>query len=233
MKTRGVVLAVVIFLAAVFLINRLRTHTAASTDAHAVAFSAEQPALPAQLPVQSPMAATAASVPQSAWTETKSVADFQREIVKCFGSESAYAGTRTSEQLVNEIVKSNPILSSTVEVENIHLRLKDGSERRMHLIPSDRAQNKNGRELRLFSLDSDGLPVLIPLPKQQRNNPTPAFLESLQKEGTRIFHQVKEVRMLKDGSHLSVNTIDDKVFEFQLFGREKSFSCRGLDCLCH
>jgi hypothetical protein len=54
----------------------------------------------------------------------------------------------------------------------------------------------------------------------------------LKKDATVEFHQVKENKFLTDGSNISMNTINDRVFEFQLFGKSTSFSCREIDCRC-
>jgi hypothetical protein len=157
---------------------------------------------------------------------------FQKEIAHCFGADSPLAKSTNTDRLVEQILASNPTQKAQLEVENTHVRLKDGSIRRLHLIPSDTSSSQSAKELRYYSLDNEGLPVLIPLPEERRLNPTPEFLASLLSEGTVVFHQLKENRFLKDGSHLSLNTINTHVFEFQLFSKEKTFSCRELECQC-
>lgn len=157
---------------------------------------------------------------------------FQSEIAKCFGTESPVSQSTSTDRFVHELLAMNESVRSTFEVENIHVRLKDGTLRRLHLIQADPSSGKNVKELRYFSLDSEGMPVKIPLPDDKRMNPSPEFIDSLKSEGTLVFHQLKEKRTLKDGSELSLNVINNHVFEFQLFGKEKSFFCRELECQC-
>jgi hypothetical protein len=72
----------------------------------------------------------------------------------------------------------------------------------------------------------------IPLKPDETLNPKPEFVDSLKKQGSIIFHQIKEKKTLKDGTRVSLNTVNDHIFEFQIFGRDKTLSCRELDCLC-
>jgi hypothetical protein len=138
----------------------------------------------------------------------------------------------SADALVEQILATHPAQKSQFEVENTHVRLKDGSIRRLHIIQSDQSGGKSARELRYFSLDAEGLPVPIPLPDKDRLDPKPEYIESLKKEGTVVYHQVKENRTLQDGSNISLDVINNSVYEFQLFGKEKTFSCRQLNCQC-
>lgn len=183
------------------------------------------PPPPSENPQASPTVSTGTSSPAM-------IEKFQKEIVKCFGAESPYAKMSSADELVKQILETHPAQKSQFEVENTHVRLNDGSVRRLHLIQSDASGGKNTRELRYYSLDAEGLPVLIPLPDKDRLNPSEAFIDSLKKEGTVIYHQVKENRTLKDGSSISLDTINNSIYEFQLFSKEMTFSCREIICQC-
>lgn len=162
----------------------------------------------------------------------RAVKEFQQEIAKCFGAKSPYTASATADEFIQKVLAANPVAKTQFEVENTHLRLKDGSVRRIHLIESDRSNGRSAREVRYFRLDAEGLPVAIPLPEKDRVNPSETFLASLKKDATVEFHQVKENKFLTDGSNISMNTINDRIFEFQLFGKNTSFSCREIDCRC-
>jgi len=159
------------------------------------------------------------------------VRQFQENVKACLGDHEL-SQSPNPESLIRHYLEKNPPQSSQFQLENTHVRLPDGSTRRVHLIHSDGGNSKYGTELRYFQLDEEGLPVRIPLKPEETFNPKPEFLDSLKKQGHVIFHQVKENKLLKDGTNISLNTVNNKVFEFQIFGKEKTLSCRELDCLC-
>jgi hypothetical protein len=171
-----------------------------------------------------------AALPQKPQPIDTAVVHFQENIKACLGVE--LAKNTSPESLIQNYLEKNPVQDAQFQLENTHVRLPDGSTRRLHLIHSDSTNSKHAREFRYFQLDAEGLPVRIPLKKEESFNPRPEFLESLKKQGSVVFHQVKENKILKDGTNLSVNTVNDKVFEFQVFSKNKTLSCRELDCLC-
>jgi hypothetical protein len=155
---------------------------------------------------------------------------FQENIKACLGAD--LSKNTTPENLIQNFLEKNPVQNSQFQLENTHVRLPDGSTRRLHVIQAENSNSKGARELRYFQLDAEGLPVRIPLNREETFNPRPEFLEALKHQGSVIFHQVKENKLLKDGTSLSLNMVNDKVFEFQVFGKDKTLSCRELDCLC-
>ncbi|MGZ3742550.1 MAG: hypothetical protein ACXWRE_14515 [Pseudobdellovibrionaceae bacterium] len=156
--------------------------------------------------------------------------EFHQEAEKCLGPEMAKNSTPT--ELIQELEKKNPVQSTRFELENTHIRLPDASMRRLHLIPAENSQGQGGTELRYFSLDEEGLPVRIPLPPEQSFNPKAEFLASLKKQGTVTYHETKEIQTLRDGTTLALTTLNNKIYEFQIFHGGKSFSCREIHCLC-
>lgn len=167
---------------------------------------------------------------QDTQSEPATVAQFQEKAEQCMGSE--LAKNTSPDDLVKELEKTNPVVKSQFQLENTHIQLPDGSQRRMHLIVADNTNNKDARELRYYKLDAEGLPERIELSKEQTYNPKPAFLESLKKQGTVIFHQTKDSKTLKDGASMILTKVNDKVHEFQIFNHGKTFSCREFSCVC-
>lgn len=167
-----------------------------------------------------------------AYQEPKAVSasDFQSKATQCMGPE--LGKSTTPDDLLRELFKNDPIVSSQFELENTHIQLPDGSERRMHLILADDTQHKGALELRYFKLDAEGLPERIPLSREQTYNPKPEFLQSLKSQGKTIYHETKDTRTLKDGTSMILTMIDDKVYEFQIFAQGKTFSCREMNCAC-
>jgi hypothetical protein len=141
-------------------------------------------------------------------------------------------GITTPEALLTYLNKSVGVQSETKDIENYHIRLADGSERRLHLTPSDSDNGANHTELRYFKLDAEGYPERIPLTPEQTLDPKPEFMNSLLSQGKIELHQVHAVMQLKDQSSLLLETRNDRVYEFQLRGEDKTLSCRELNCLC-
>lgn len=157
--------------------------------------------------------------------------EFQSKVAECFSSP-ALLSAETPEVFFRNLITENPVQESQFEMENTHIQLPDGSLRRLHLIPSDRSNNSKTLELRYFKLDADGLPQRIPLSKEQTFHPKPEFIQSLKDQGKVVFHQTKEHQLLKDGAQVSLDQVDDKIFEMQIFSADKTFSCRAMKCEC-
>lgn len=160
------------------------------------------------------------------------VADFQKKIHDCFPDLNV-EGITNSEQLLRQEVTDNPVQKTQFEMENTHIELPDGSLRRIHLIPSEKANSANILELRYFKLDAEGLPERIPLSDKETYNPSKEFIDSLKSQGRVVFHQTKEHRWLKDGTQIEINRVDHQIFELQISQPDKTLSCRALRCLCH
>lgn len=169
-------------------------------------------------------------VQQEPQAQAATTAQFQEKAAQCMGPE--LAKNPTPDDLVRELEKTNPVVKSQFQLENTHIRLPDGSERRLHMIIADNTNHKNARELRYFKLDADGLPERIPLSPEQTFNPKPEFLRSLIGQGEVIYHQTKDSKTLKDGASMILTMVNNKVYEFQIFNHGKTFSCRELNCVC-
>jgi hypothetical protein len=157
--------------------------------------------------------------------------DFQAKISDCFDNPRL-ASAETPEIFFKDLIAENPVKDSQFEMENTHVQLPDGSLRRIHLIPSDSSNNAKTLELRYFKLDGEGLPERIPLSRKQTINPSQEFIQSLKDQGKVVFHQLKQHQLLQDGTQVALNQVDDKIFEMQIFGADKTFSCRAMKCDC-
>lgn len=130
--------------------------------------------------------------------------------------EVAAQAIATPEALLEYLQKSVGIAQEDVLIENYHLKLTDGSLRRLHLI---------GKEIRLYKLDQEGFPERVALPAG-------ATLESLLEQGHLQRHELRAELKLKDGSAINVEKHDQKVFEFQFNNHGRLLSCRQSTCQC-
>ncbi|WII72292.1 hypothetical protein QJS83_00230 [Bdellovibrio sp. 22V] len=150
--------------------------------------------------------------------------NFLESLQKC-APEVAAQAIATPEALIEYLQKSVGVKTEEISLENYHLTLADGSKRRVHVITSDNSNSPNTKEIRFFKLDEEGYPERLPL----KGNET---VESLLAQGTVTKHEAKSQLLLKDGSTVSLEMHDKKVFEFQFNNHGKLLSCRFKDCHC-
>ncbi len=157
--------------------------------------------------------------------------NFLKSLQACRADMTAQ-GVATPEALLAYLQKSIGKVSEIKEVENYHVKLPDGSERRLHMIPSDKENSGDHVELRYFKLDAQGYPEKIQLKPEESLDPKAEFIHSLLSQGEVNYHQIRSIAKLKDESTLSLDIRDDKVFEFQWRGSDHTLSCRQLNCQC-
>lgn len=168
-----------------------------------------------------------ASVPSTSNSEETD--NFAETLAACWQDHS-HSQAQNPVGLVRDL-EATGVRERRLQLENWHLRLPSGEEKRIMLLPSDR-ENANGRlEVRLFDVDAEGLPVPQKLgPKAY--NPSARFLQELKSQGEIQFHQRKENIALNDGQSLDVEWINGQLHDLQVFTNNKSFSCRNLNCHC-
>lgn len=152
------------------------------------------------------------------------VDNFHESLQKC-APEIAAQGLGTPEALVQYLQKTIGIQSEEVSLENFHLTLPDGSQRRIQVVIADNTNSTTKKELRLFKLDPEGYPERLPLK-------TTDNLKSLLALGSLARHEVRSQFTLKDGSSLSLELHNDQVFEFQFNNQGQLLSCRHRACHC-
>ena len=154
---------------------------------------------------------------------------FEKSLTECI-SLNTFNPLRSSSELIQYLQSLNP--TKSIQIENYHFKLPNGDERRVHLIPTENGDKGVGRELRLFKLDSDGMPERIEAGSQLEKNPTNEEVQGLLSQGKVFYHQTKEVWTFPDDMNLNVEFQNNKVFEFQLQVQTQTFSCRLNDCEC-
>lgn len=139
--------------------------------------------------------------------------------------EIAAQAIATPEALIEYLKKSVGVAEEIKDIENYHIKLADGSERRIHIIGDDNTNSTTKKEIRFFKLDEEGYPERIPLGPEDN-------LESLLKQGELSYSDNKGRWVLKDQSVLSLETRNARIFEFQYQGLNHTLSCRGMHCRC-
>lgn len=154
---------------------------------------------------------------------------FERALSECLSLNSSVP-IKNSNELVKYLMSLNP--KRNIEIENYHIKLAQGEERRIHLIPKENGDSGSKKEMRYFKLDKDGIPERIELPAEVVKLKTQDQVLALLSQGQLTFKQSKEVWLFEDEMSLNVDFQNNKVFEFQLQVQTQSFSCRVNDCEC-
>lgn len=149
---------------------------------------------------------------------------FLDALKKC-APEIAAQTIATPEALIEYLQKSIGIKHKEIPLENYHLTLDNGDQRRIQILVDDNTNSSDKKELRFFKLDQEGIPERLALSEDET-------LESLLSKGKITRHEVRSELVLKDGSSLNLEMHDNKVFEFQYNNHGQLLSCRFQDCLC-
>lgn len=147
------------------------------------------------------------------------------ETLQTCAPEIAAQAIATPEALIEYLQKSVGISQENIAVENYHITLADGSQRRIHVIANDASNSADKKEIRYYKLDAEGYPERIALKKEDS-------LQSLLGQGTLNRHELRADLKLKDGSAVQLEKHDQKVFEFQYNNHGRVLSCRHNHCQC-
>lgn len=161
------------------------------------------------------------SEPSPAPTE---VNNFRESLERCAPEISAQ-GIGTPEALLEYLTKTIGTKRHDNVVENYHLTLPDGSERRVQVVVDDNTNSTTKKELRFFKLDQEGYPERLNLRKTDT-------LQSLLALGQVKRQEIKSEIELKDGTSITFETHNNKVYEFQFNNLGKMLSCRNSSCHC-
>ncbi len=121
-----------------------------------------------------------------------------------------------------------------IDFHNYHYTLPNGEERRLQIRRDEDPQGNIHKELKLFKLDSEGLPEPIPLPKKQARNPSEETIEELisqgslhftQEIGNRIFENDNYISFVKENGELQNMEvyIDGKVLRCSIDNQENEY----------
>lgn len=155
-------------------------------------------------------------------------ASFQDSLKLCFGGKVSAANPQ---DLVQKL-ESRGVISTETALENWHVVRPNGEEERIMVVPSDRENARGRKEVRLFGVDEEGLPVPKVLPRVKAFDPKEEFIASLKTPGRLVFHQKQEAVTFRDGSSASIEWQNEHIRDLQVFLPEKTLSCRDLNCRC-
>lgn len=176
---------------------------------------------PAQKPNEVPVVANSRTSEEN----EQNIPDTFLENLKKCAPEIAAQAVGTPEALLLYLRQSIGVAKEEVHLENFHLTLPDGSERRLQVLVSDSTNTPDKKELRFFKLDKEGYPERLPLRESDTQ-------ESLLRLGKLTQHESKRTIHLKDKSSVAVEEHNNQVYEFQFNNHGRVLSCRLRACQC-
>ncbi len=160
---------------------------------------------------------------------TATPVDFQDQLRRCLDPQS---DATSPERLIQKMEDELKIKNTEIQSEVWHIRLSDGREQRLMKIPSDRENAKGKSEVRLFDVDSEGLPVPVELKAEDSLDPREDFVQSLLSQGQIIHFEKRESRVFQNGNSVLIQWINGEIHDLQVFTKAKTFACREQSCRC-
>ena len=163
-----------------------------------------------------------------------SVEKLQSAIQQCFSQDDDLTKlsqvTDTASFL--EELKSRGVQNEEKEVENYQIELPDHTQKRVQLLYSPEDEASLSVEMRLFSVDSQGLPIPMTVPAMDSSNPSEEVIQRYLSEGQVNFHQVRSQLFFENGIRGEIEMINDKPHDIRLETPGGTLACRDLDCRC-
>lgn len=111
---------------------------------------------------------------------------------------------------------------------NWHLRLKDGTEKRMRLEVNTMDDGLTSKELKYYSVDAEGLPVPMQLEESKRFNPSDEVLNQMLREGEVLFKERAAATTFVNGASVDYIEKDGVLTEFEFQNANRYFRCQNL-----
>jgi hypothetical protein len=189
--------------------------------------------LPAQNQSGTPAPALAASNPTSRTPVANVVfGPHLREIGQCLQISNGLNDTAkpTFDDLQTSLQPAmGELLGSASDWKNIHVTLPNGEKRRIRIEIEGSGEEAVRRHLQYFSVDTEDLPVPIPLPKEQSTNPSDTFLAGLEKEGQVTLREEARRGVYDNGAELFYVERNGTLSEIEMGYNGKSVRCQDLD----
>lgn len=154
--------------------------------------------------------------------------NFRSQLAPCLGLDTDLEPN----DFINSQIEQFAIRRS-LEFENLHYLLADGRERRLQLIPHQgELQSKDQLQLKMFSVDEEGLPIPEKIPPAIEHLSIPKQRLILSEDREPIFSQRRELITLPEDQTLAVEWRQGHITEFQWSANNFSFACRDKNCKC-
>ncbi len=174
------------------------------------------------------LSTTSTTLAVSTTTEASSLKTALRECGPGLGLSKE---ATSPDDLVQQMEQQVGVKEKKKDLENYHLQMADGSQRRVHLIYYDGNDSKK-LEMRFFKLDAEGYPEPVRISNSLKWNPRPEAVRSFLEQGQLLHHESKNQWLLQNGKKILMEIHDGRIFDLQIRGSNESLVCRENACRC-
>jgi hypothetical protein len=162
------------------------------------------------------------------------------DLSNCFDLKNGYMNDSAPVTIESVLAHIQPEMgSATTQADrwmNWHLRLKDGSEKRLRLELNETDDGRVSRLVRYFAVDKEGLPLPLELPPEKSENPTDELINQMLKEGDVFFKEKGAVATFAGGEHVDYVEKNGNLYELEFQKASMFFRCQGFksrdSCQC-
>lgn len=163
-----------------------------------------------------------------------------QDISDCFEMKSVEPGKEFAvnvEAFLDEVQPSwGPATKQGDRWMSWHLKTKEGREKRYRLEIIETEEGAMKRQLQLFHVDRDGIPVGVELPDNESENPTDEALNQILKDGDVFYKEQAGYLEFSEGERVEYLMADNTLVELEVVRGETIFKCSSLkareSCTC-
>lgn len=114
---------------------------------------------------------------------------------------------------------------------NTHIDLPNGEQRRVRIEVEGRGEESSHRILKYYGLDREGLPISLPVPQDQKYNPSASYIGQLEQEGKVVMREKASRAVFSGGGDLYYVERNGLLKDIEVTLKDRSFKCSGMESL--
>jgi len=156
-----------------------------------------------------------------------------KDLGQCLEIKSTVDGNFSKPNLVDLIQSvKNELGAPRVQVQdwsNTHIVLPSGQQRRIHIETEDLGQGRIGKRLKFYGVDSEDLPVEIPVRQEMAFDPKDSDVLSLESQGQITLREKSGKVYFTNGEELIYIEKNDLLSDLEMKRKDRVFKCTDLD----
>jgi hypothetical protein len=160
--------------------------------------------------------------------------DARSVVTQCLGIE----GSNTLEDLLTSITSQLGASEKTFRQDLFHIKLKDGTKRRLRIYLDDSGEGALKKRIQFFSEDKEGIGILEEIPREDAENPTDEVVNRYLALGEVVFQEA--TYGLEFAEELNVEVIEQngRLIQIHAVGTKYSIGCHlppekpQIECKC-
>lgn len=147
------------------------------------------------------------------------------QISNSLNDDAALNLTALTDSLRGEL---GDLVVNDTDWKNVHILLPNGEKRRLRMEVEAAGEEGSAQRLQYFGVDSEDLPVPIPLTEEQSKNPSADFIASLENQGKVTMREEARRGLFSKGAEIYYTERNGALSELELSYEGKSVKCQDL-----